>query len=342
MLLCKQIAWTSASLPALGLVGKVVSLLCQANARGNVVMRFERCAYLQFEEQLICIGLNEIGASSISGLFECNLRALPKCLVTGASVQLSNEYLVVDDQHFFDLLGAMLYDPAPCNNLSGVERIPIRYQFLSKLTLPSAGIAPLLRQVVVAKNVADSTCTSTAIRSESALLRLAKPAITQLAIQLRVNTACSFTRTSPIEFNPELFQILIGAGPGLTPSGDDFICGVFTALHLSDFSDIALSLWASIRNVAKFSTTPVSAAMLEQSALGESGERLEAVVQAYCHYPVTATNDFQLMVDRIGETSGWDWLTGFVLCVDILWHERIKIPESFEQKSETVLAAQIF
>jgi len=69
---------------------------------------------------------------------------------------------------------------------------------------------------------------------------------------------------------------------------------------------------------------------LEQSALGESGERLEAVVQAYCHYPLTAASDFQFMVDQIGETSGWDWLTGFVLCVEILSHKQINSPKSLK------------
>ena len=40
---------------------------------------------------------------------------------------------------------------------------------------------------------------------------------------------------------------LIGAGPGLTPSGDDFICGVFHALHVRELGAIALGIFACIR-----------------------------------------------------------------------------------------------
>lgn len=341
MPLRNQNAAFSASLPAIGLIGKVVRSLCHTNAHGVVVMRFERCAYLQFDEQLVCIGLNEIGASSISALFVNTTRTLPQSFSTGVRAQLSKGHLVLDDRYFFDLAGSTLYVPVLQNNLSRYRTITLRHEFLSKLTLPPAGFAPLLQQVIEATTAPDLAYSAKVINPESELLRFALPAIAQLVNQIRIKFSSSDAHAINSEFDSALFQILIGAGPGLTPSGDDFICGVFTALHLSGFSQMSQSLWASIHAVAKRSTTQVSIAMLEQSALGESGERLETVVQAYLDYPLSAADDFQRLVDLIGETSGWDWLTGFVLCIDILWHKQINIADSLNVNLEKGQAAQI-
>jgi len=306
------------SLPALGLVGQVVRSLCHAGASGTVIMRFERCAYLQFNKQLVCIGLHELGASTISANFDHTVREIPQSLTIGASVQLSTEHLMVDERYFFDLFGAAQY-------VSGMQgdvlhfRMPVtQYGLLKKLSIPSSGLAPLLRYFTSPLAVAGSVNTIESTNFESELLDFTLPAIVQLANQIGINCASKDAGNKRSMFDPGVFKKLLGAGPGLTPSGDDFLCGVFVALRLFNCTEVAESLWASIQSDVMQSTTPVSAVMLEQSVLGESGERLEAVVEAYYDYPQTCANDFQKLVDLVGETSGWDWLTGFVLCGHIV------------------------
>jgi len=304
-LACKQ---------AFGLVGQVVRSLCQISASGSVVMRFERCAYIQFNKHLVCIGLREIGASSISALFNHTVQELPQSLVIGASAQLSTECLMVDDSYSFDLRDAALYISAMQDDVLHCRTPITHYGLLEKLNIPSSGLAPLLRHFTV-PHVVGSVIAFESISTESDLLGFTIPSITQLAKQIGNNCASSSgVRIERSVFDPNLFKKLLGAGPGLTPSGDDFLCGVLVALRLFGFTEVAESLWASIQAVVMQSTTPVSAVMLEQSVLGESGERLDSVVEAYYEYPGTSADEFQRLVNLIGETSGWDWLTGFVFC----------------------------
>ncbi|WP_406831976.1 DUF2877 domain-containing protein [Pedococcus sp. KACC 23699] len=59
----------------------------------------------------------------------------------------------------------------------------------------------------------------------------------------------------------------VGAGQGLTPSGDDVLCGLLLALRLAGADDAHRCLWSSIRPRLG-STTTVSAALLMEAADG--------------------------------------------------------------------------
>jgi len=324
MPLSEQLVGVPARPTNIGVIGKVVRSLRDTNVRGSVVMRLERCAYLQFNTQLVCVGLNEIGASSITALFNPAVRVLPPSLSVGATAQLSKHCLIIDDQYFFDLLDASTYAsilPAPFNSLhaTGIHR-----DLLLQLSMPTAGLAPLLKLFTTASDGSGLPGFSHLASAESELLRLVMPPIARLTDQIQFNCSGIANGTVQCDFDSESFQSLIGAGPGLTPSGDDFLSGVFTALHSHGCADVACSLWRSIRNVVWRSTTQVSAALLEQSALGESSERLDVVMQAYDNYPLTSANELQQSIELIGETSGWDWLTGFVMCGEILWQTPVK------------------
>ncbi len=322
----------------LGVIGQVLHSVCQRRARGTVVMRFDRCAYIQVDRQLICIGLNELGASSITGLFDRAVRMLPQSLTIGASVQFSPQYLSVDDRYVVDVRVASLYESElqdKLNKLTCVTKLTTQHELLANLKIPSAGLAPLLQHFTVATTSAESTSTVNLIGIDSEFIDsefidFAMPLIVQLAKQIWLCCANGDSETVHHEFDSKRFQKLVGAGPGLTPSGDDFLCGVFTALRLSGFHKVADALWTSIRSVALLSTTPVSVAMMEQATLGDSGEHLDAVVQAYYGYPLTTASDFQRLIALVGETSGWDWLSGFVWCGDILRHIQTENSERFD------------
>jgi len=309
-------------MPVLVSVGQVLQSLCNENAAGIVVMRFERCAYLQFNNQLVCIGLAEIGASSIAGLFDQAVYTLPAYLKVGAKAQLSTKAIVLDHQYHLDLQNAL---PFVCllRSPDFTVRMPATQPaLLSELNGPSSGFAPLLQHMTPEDSFTDGVVISQDIKSE--LLDFVLPAIAELTQQLRANISAELTDSARVEFSSVFFQNLIGAGPGLTPSGDDFLCGVFTTLHLSGFSDIANALWDSVRIFTEQSTTQVSTALLEQAALGESGERIDAVIKAYFDHPAVAAARFQQLVELIGETSGWDWLTGFVLCQHLIAAEQTR------------------
>jgi len=280
-------------------------------------MRFERCAYLQFNEQLVCFGLSEIGASAITGLFEKTVYILPNSFSVGATAKLTNHHLIVGGYNKYDLSCAKPFVSLLQNQFSNEVPLIVKRALITELTGPAAGFAPLLRQIDVGKRERDSTVFLKKSNSESDLVNFVLPSMVALSHQLRAQCRCFANNDHRVEFDSPKFEKLLGAGPGLTPSGDDFFCGVLCTLHLFGFSVVANSLWNSVANTARRSTTQVSVALIEQSALGEIGERLEHVLLAYYQSSITA-GEFEHLLTQIGETSGWDWFTGFVFCSDIL------------------------
>jgi len=104
---------------------------------------------------------------------------------------------------------------------------------------------------------------------------------------------------------------LVGLGPGLTPAGDDLLCGALVALHAIGQVASARDLHAAIGEVARFATSPLSAACLKAAAEGQSSEPLHQTIVALLTNQSVARPLEALA--RIGHTSGWDALAGAVL-----------------------------
>lgn len=102
--------------------------------------------------------------------------------------------------------------------------------------------------------------------------------------------------------------MLIGLGPGLTPSGDDFLGGVMLALHHLHRATQARGLWRWLE--PRLSRTgAISAAHLAAAAAGEGHEALHDALahlfQRRAGWPAALDR-----LDAIGHCSGWDALAG--------------------------------
>jgi len=105
-------------------------------------------------------------------------------------------------------------------------------------------------------------------------------------------------------------QMLIGLGPGLTPSGDDYLGGVLIALHQLGRKPQALGLWRWLEPRLK-RTSAISAAHLAAAAAGEGHEALHGCLEALC----SRNADWQrtlAQLANVGHVSGWDSLAGVV------------------------------
>ena len=103
-------------------------------------------------------------------------------------------------------------------------------------------------------------------------------------------------------------QMLIGLGPGLTPSGDDYLGGLLIALHALDRRPQALGLWRWLEPRLK-RTSAISAAHLAAAAAGEGHEALHGCLEALA----SRNADWKQTLDRVasvGHVSGWDALAG--------------------------------
>jgi len=104
---------------------------------------------------------------------------------------------------------------------------------------------------------------------------------------------------------------LVGLGPGLTPSGDDMLCGFMLGRRLSGDSDGAVD--AAIRRVASTATgrtTDVSAVQLGLAADRRFGEALLRVSEVLCAGRSAAVSTAVVRCLAEGATSGADGLLG--------------------------------
>ena len=103
-------------------------------------------------------------------------------------------------------------------------------------------------------------------------------------------------------------QMLVGLGPGLTPSGDDYLGGLLIALHALERRPQAQALWRWLEPRLK-RTSAISAAHVAAAAEGEGHEALHACLEALASRNADWTQTLD-RVARVGHVSGWDTLAG--------------------------------
>ena len=105
---------------------------------------------------------------------------------------------------------------------------------------------------------------------------------------------------------------LLGLGPGLTPSGDDFLVGMFVALSLCHRRDLVSSVDYLIRPLLDYATGPISRLHILSAMDGESGERFHGMINALLAGDYNAIASQLDLISLIGHSSGWDALAGAV------------------------------
>lgn len=109
-------------------------------------------------------------------------------------------------------------------------------------------------------------------------------------------------------------QRMIGLGPGLTPAGDDLLCGVLAGLTLLGHPQ-ATRLGAGILALAPGRTTDLSLALIRHATLGQVNSELGAVIQA-----LAGTGRLHGALERlfaVGHTSGIALGLGLSAAVDL-------------------------
>ena len=108
---------------------------------------------------------------------------------------------------------------------------------------------------------------------------------------------------------------LLGLGPGLTPSGDDFLGGMLIALAILPAPLLRAQLLELIENHAQQRTNAISIAHLRAAGAGAGHEALHEILNSLLTGDGAALPAQLAAVDRIGHSSGWDSLAG--MCVTL-------------------------
>ncbi|MEG1491408.1 MAG: DUF2877 domain-containing protein [Oscillospiraceae bacterium] len=107
---------------------------------------------------------------------------------------------------------------------------------------------------------------------------------------------------------------LLGLGEGLTPSGDDFLCGMLAATDMLGTKDAQLARASLVRELrpSLSKTNDISAAFLDCAI---NGYFSNAVISLACGGNAqSVTNDFS----KIGHSSGADTLSGIIFLIGSL------------------------
>ncbi|MFZ5967569.1 MAG: DUF2877 domain-containing protein [Bacillota bacterium] len=126
---------------------------------------------------------------------------------------------------------------------------------------------------------------------------------------------------------------IVGFGPGLTPSGDDFLAGLMTAVvycadyHQADVAGVQKNHEVMMKGSLK-QTTRVSAEMLGFAAKGETSESNRKFLIDL--FSTTENGDLISSIRNVlsvGETSGTDFLAGiYIGCRlgDVLYRKEVR------------------
>jgi hypothetical protein len=275
--------------------GRAARDLLRSGASLHVMAVFDRSFYIEREsrherdhQRVACIGDVSLGAGPLN----------VSCEIDGAVPRLR-----VGDEVAIETKEAELWTPPPRSSANpalvrnGLER-------LAEEASRQSDAGDFARLV-------PSLARGEALRGGYPLLDLAIPAIEALREALR---APKFTA-------PKASFELAGLGPGLTPSGDDFVVGAVIAWHRLRREEWARALGDSFFRHAISRTNAISLAHLAAAIGGEGSEALHGALASLLSGAVIDLAE----LGRTGHSSGWDMLAGasFALRAWLEWHGRL-------------------
>ena len=132
----------------------------------------------------------------------------------------------------------------------------------------------------------------------------------------RSSLAASLSRPTPTAELVSSATLLIGLGDGLTPSGDDFLGGVFLALSAMQHGALRDALWAAIEPELEALTVEISAAHLAGAADGLGAAAIHDLLAAILGGDGVAVAAAVPTLAEIGHTSGFDTFAGIAVALD--------------------------
>jgi hypothetical protein len=279
------------------MVGPIAARTLRSGARGLVRAVFERSFYAFLGTGWICVGSESLGAGPLNLLcapWHSGL-AMHPILRVGDAVCVDNGVLYAGDFRL-SVHTAQLWQPEPPGvwNNASLTRGLASFEGALPPSLPDEGLARLLR------------CTGTPSPA-TPLMTAAKSSISYLE-QLLGGAA---TSRDP-KIDAARIAPLLGLGPGLTPSGDDFLAGVLVARSLTERARLRDRLWQAVEPLLTHHTSDISHAHLAAAAEGFGGAALHELLCAILAGATDTKPPAIAAVTAIGHTSGWDALAGAI------------------------------
>jgi len=283
---------------SISILGLHAQRFVERHASARVVAVFSRSLHLESDGDFICIGDPSIGRGPLNVELDHAgwMRLAAAVPPAGASVSIAQGAFRIGGLTL-DTTSAELWRPAPWPSAARREGV---LQSLQRVRHFAGGQAPVDGIARIVLGMAGEL--------HSAFERIARPRVERLRAWVTVGPSASAGVRAPVD--------LLGLGPGLTPSGDDLLCGMLVALHAVGKTDRARALYAEIAHAAPAATSPISGAFLRAAAEGLGCEALHAAIAAILEGQTEALAGRIEALGRIGHTSGWDALAGALLVLE--------------------------
>lgn len=285
-------------------LGPVAADMIREPAEASVEAVFRSTFYLKSGGQIMCFGhedmepgpLNCITAASAtidwraSGL-ECATKA-----------RISSNAITVGNTFQFSLVNSQVWEPARRGppDLGELMRGVVAYRRATSRRGDIDGLGQFL-----IPGFQPEPCDHVCLRAEGPMFA---------SVQWLVKAF----RTPDVEPVDELGWVekLSGLGPGLTPSGDDFIGGMMIALHSLDKGGLSKVLWLIVKKYAGQNCNPISLAHLSAASNGVGCAAIHRALAVVSKGRIDGIDTAIADVSKIGHSSGWDIMTGIVLTLE--------------------------
>ena len=260
-------------------LGPVAGRALKKGGRGTVVAVFERCFYFELAGTYICVGNSDFSNGPLN-------------IVSSAPTKTN-----------WSASGLRVGDRASVSN----DHLKVGTNI--SFDLGDAEIWPPIPALITPALITIIEQFYTTNPSQNGLPEQASLLIEALSGWLK----------TPTPKAPAPIKSLLGMGPGLTPSGDDFIGAMLITLHHLKQNDAQAQLANAVIELAPACTNPISAQHLYAATEGLGSDAFHQVLQGD-----PAALD---ALTRIGHSSGWDALAGLYMtlkvCQNSIQHRNI-------------------
>ena len=284
------------------LVGAFAKDFLDTPQEAEIIGVFRRSLYVENSSgRLACIGEGGIGPGPLNAL--CGFSDgvdFTQIVEPGGPTKIRDGWMQLDPRMKIDISHPKIWEPGPFPvewNLDFfLHNLPFLVQRIAEKG-PREGLAPLIAQVV----------RGVEISNEDAFYNISREGIAGFAHWL----SYSLNGEGSHEI-PAAARRLVGLGPGLTPSGDDFWCGVMIALRAMGCLDTLKKVSGDVLKQAEYRTNKISRAHLDCAAEGQGAQALHEAISAMGVADEARLSSALCELDKIGHSSGWDSLAGVV------------------------------
>ena len=295
--------------------GVLAREFCRRHARATVEAVFERSFYLRAGDEFICVGEPDIGNGPLTlighlgRLSDLALQPRQTAEVCDRHILIDNSICLALDQSEAWRSPSWLVCPSPVRLIETCAALERR----AAIDAPDEGLARLVSGVQVL-GVGETS-------GRQPLARIARPRIATFERWL----SDVLDKQAQVRDCADAVQGLIGLGPGLTPSGDDFLVGALALLDCVGERDAHAALARAIIAALPGSTSPLSACFLRAAAAAHVGETLHRAVSSVMAGDVGAAIE---AIEHIGHSSGWDMMAGIAIALRMVATARLA-PHAF-------------